>query len=445
MDDFNSIQDNPTTANVANFNEPSLAKSDDGVSDSLAIDGLLDKVLADAPAETPSSPETPTTETSSEEEPQPPAREASAPVIPQPGQKNAAPKAEAKAPAVQEKPVDPDIAKIEMPKGMSPSRSQQWKTLEGLAVERGTKLRELEPQLTQAQQQIAELTQKLEQVGKTVPEDVQKQLNELTEFRAMFDMTSDPEFQKTHFEPLAKIESSVMDLLKANGMPDNLMEIIQKQGITGTPNSGWKQILDALEEGNPIAKERLAKQLADFYNLAEQRDKELKNAPEKIKQWQEKKQTEYQSKQKEYQAKVNSEIDQLRKHFPQAQQKEIPPNADPTERAQIEKHNQDAQQLEKDFVSTFRAISSGDPKALTETVAAALLAVRQAGMIRQIHEASKQKDARVAQLEGELKKIQSASRTPRQTSPPSTPKTKPDYMGMSNDAAIEAQLKAMGV
>ncbi len=443
------MDNNPALENTPKLNEPSLEKADMSVapSDSLAVDNLLDAVLADHSSDD-AKPETKTEPVPQPTVPQPtvpetPVEPAKEPAVAPDNTITTPEPVQPEVPKTEES--DEEVAKIQMPKNMNPAKATQWKDLQNLAVERGKKLKSLEPQLATLQKELEETKQKA--ANPQIPEDLQKYVQELEDFRSAHDMLNDKEFVDKYFKPMSDLENSVMDFLKSQGMTDENVAIMKKNGILGTSEEAWKTILTTLDESNPIAKERLGKLLADFYNLNDQQQKALQDAPNRVKEYRETKIKEAKTKRKAFENTINTEIDRVRKVFPQANRKEIPNGATPDQIAQITAHNKMAEKVEKDFVSTFQALQTGDPKTLVETVAAALMSVAQTAEIDKLNAVIKERDLRIEQLTNSVSKQRAVETPPKSTvtnQKPNAPRTVSDQLKLKNEDAIESALASLG-
>jgi len=252
-----------------------LAPDPKGVAESSnAIDALFTEVTGDESAApvvpvAPAAPAAPTAPVApaapaAPEAPKPPVASAppAPPVAPVPPVTPAAPVAPV-APA----PIKDKMEEVELPPYTKPKAAEAFATVKQIArqqIEAVTKEREeLVVKLKAAEEKAA-------QVGK-LPEDVEKELKELRDFRKRLDVEYDPSFKQFDTQ-IQQTDESILGKLKDIGVSEENLKKIRE---TGVGEVEWDNILAKLP---PQARRFVEAKLVTREDLAEQKKRAIETA-----------------------------------------------------------------------------------------------------------------------------------------------------------------------
>lgn len=417
-------QHEPEETPVTGFGNPSLDA--DPISDDLdaALDAALDEAEGIAPPEveepaSPEAPETPEESLSSEDEttlpPADPPAEQTAPIE--------------SAPAPSE--IDPEIAAIEQPRNLSEKNQSNWRRLQETASVYKKQAQEAEA----LRQQLAE-----RESNPPTPPDYE----ELRKFRAIFDIQSDPDFQKKYDEPINAAKHNIYALLKKNGAADAVVESIEKSGGPDKIDSSWwvNNIISKL----PLADaERVKKSLVDVTDLQERRVSEIQKSAENASQY-------YQEREAAAQNWFQTEQEQIYKHIETriraekaewAMMKEIPAGATPEQIKAIRSHNKSVEQLQSTFDS---ALWPKTAQERADVAAAAAMSHVLTNQLRTEQESRQRLQAQLKALTEENTRLKGAGKLPRQTvaTAVSNKSSVNDRLKMSASDAIDLGLDEAG-
>lgn len=378
-----------------------------------AIDDALDAAMAVAEPDTETQPE-PEPQSESTPEPSVPAQEP----IP------------TEAPQFE---IDPEIASIEQPRNLSEKNQSNWRKLQETAT---TYKRQAE-EAQALRQKLSEYEQK-----PPLPEDYQ----DLRQFRALFDIASDPEFQQKYDKPIYEATANIYSILKKHEAKDEVIQSIEAAGGPHKIDQNWwkEKVINQL----PLTDaERVKRSLLDVVDLNEKKINEIKKQSLSVDDY---------FKQKDevtrnwFQQQHDESIKYIQKRIADekadwAMQKEIPKNASKEQIAQIESHNKQAAELETLFTS---ALFPQNPQERADVAAAAAMSHVLTNQLRNEQATRQQMQARLDLLEKENAKLKNSGKVPRQNSALQSSgarnTTLSDRLKMSSMDAIDAGLEEAG-
>ena len=332
----------------------------------------------------------------------------------------------AQDPPVQDPPQDPPA---QDPPAQNPPKEdgEKEKELESLDLDSITpppnvspknlvnfdRLREVAKHFKAKASRVEELEQQLQKVSAsgTLPENVQKELEDHRKFRRIFDAENDPEFIKQHTEKLSAIDGDVISLLRRNGLPESVAEEITKIGVDKVPTAWWEKTI--LPNLTIVERERLTRRLAERADAVDQRQKQLEifasQREDYLKQQDEQTQQRYQAEIQE----INSHLDSLTKDVPWARPIEITPKMSKEEKKAAEAHNAAVDELQRHFQE---ALFPKTAKERAEVAAAAAASVRFAQSLDAASKKNEALSAEVTRLQSELDRIKKAGKLPSASS-----------------------------
>jgi hypothetical protein len=389
-----------------------------------------------APEETPAqaTPE-PAKESSSEE---PPATEESLPLADTAGLKDVeTPQPAAEGETEEATPVeepDEEVDSIQKPINLSPTNSQNWANLRQKAKERGKKLKEIEGELQQLRAQAT---------SQTLPEETKQELEELRSFRRTFDIQNDPEFRQKYDGAIEANRQRAYELLAKHQMSEENLNLIKDKGFENLDQEFFEeQIYKPLMKGTLEERKdamALKKAMESNLSLMVDKDQAIQEASKQGSQWQQQRDQDARQRFEEFNKVVEARVADVQQKIPWAKEQPVPPTATEEQRAQIEKNNQ----FYKKYVEpTFtKAMFDPSPQARVDTAMAAVLAFKYSDELANLT----QKHNRLVE---EYNKIRAAGRT-KSSTPAAQPAKKKasvsDYIAMSDDEAIDAQMKELGL
>ena len=175
-----------------------------------------------------------------------------------------------------------------------------------------------------------------------VPEDVQKELEELRQLRARVDVESDPKFKEQFDSKKEANYESIYKELAQFGLKESELKVLRKIGEA----EKIENITEMAAKLPPASRLKIEAKLFENLNLSDAREKALADARERAQQiWQER---EGQTKAQQEAAKAEREkaIASFKSHeiFKKA---EIPANTPPEQRKKLEAANQQREKLQK--------------------------------------------------------------------------------------------------
>lgn len=335
-------------------------------------------------------------------------------------------------PAAEVDPAAPPVVKEPVVQAETPEEQEQkrLKELQELDLDKVTpppnvsprnlvnfdKLRETAKHFKAEASRIPELETKIKELETkgtgVLPAELQKELEDHRNFRRIFDAENDPTFKKQFEDKLSTLDEDLLGILKRNGLPEATAKEIQALGIDKVSSSWWET--NILEKLPFIERERVQKRLAERADTVDQRSKEIESFSSKREEFLAKQQAEIGIRFETEQTEMQQHLDSLTKDIPWARFTEIPPKATATERKQIEAHNQEVAELQKNFQS---ALYPTTPQARAEIAAAAAASVRMANDLTIAAQTITGQRGTIDKLQKELDAIKSAGRLPSAVAP----------------------------
>lgn len=225
-----------------------------------------------------------------------------------------------------QRPVKDEFDDIQLPPTAKAKSAMAFEALKKAARETRQKL---EAELTETRKQIEQLKQELAEAraksGK-VPPEVERELEELRRFRMAHEVEYDPAVREIDGRIRTNVELIYKKLL-ANGLTEEQIAKIRELG--GPEHVDWGPILEKL----PFHVSRFIEaKLVENEGLREQRNEVYQKARERADEYR----TELHARRTEA---VWQNVENLFKHIPDLQVKQVPPTASDEERKQIESHN----------------------------------------------------------------------------------------------------------
>lgn len=282
-------------------------------------------------------------------------------------------------------------------------------------------LEEAKKQLEEAQGKLSKLSPELE-----------AELKELREFRATFDVERDPEFRQKFDSRKEANDSAVFEVLKKNGLKDELIEAVKKLDYEERVN----QIARWAEKLSPRDKLFITGKLADNETVEADRQKALAEAKGRAEQLLAEQRSAPGKSQETFVKEVVSTLKPVLKELPFLHPKDVPANATPKEKADIEKHNIEAAKAQTMLLAF---IEDDSPRTRSSLALAGVLAPRfraEANGLRQ----------ELATLKKELESIKNAGRLSRTSHSSGTAEKaapKIDLFETGAEEAIEKAWEAM--
>jgi len=320
------------------------------------------------------------------------------------------------------------IDELQPPEDISPRNVVNFDKLRAVAKhwqEKATKAVELEAELAKLK------------TGEAVPEPLKKELEELRQFKGLFDLENDPKFQAEFNQGIDKLDDEVLAIMKRNGFSEADATALKKTGLGKVPLGWWEE--NILPNVPFIDAERIKKRLAERADLDDNRQQRLQQAltdrPAFFRQREEAFKKEYET----YTSEIQRTVDALTKDVPWAQPVVVPVDGTPEQKAAAEAHNASVAQLETTFQEALWPKSAA---ARAEIACAAVAATKLAGDIKILGEALRTERATAAALRKEIETIKSAGRLPgTNVKPPIGDGKVLNLSSMSTDDAIEAGLQ----
>lgn len=273
-----------------------------------------------------------------------------------------------------------------------------------------------------------------ESAKKGVPEDVEKELKELREFRATVDVEHNPEFNKKFDERRERNNSTIFETLQRNGLKPEVIEQVKKL----TYDQQLAQI-DAWAEKLPTRdKLTVRNRLADNENVDADRAAALSEAKAKAAEVLAKGKANPQQDQEVFVREAVETLKPLLPQLPWLHPKEVPANAAPAEKQSIEQHNQQAVEAQRALLGF---LQDNSPRSRSLLALAGVLAPR----YRAEAQAAK---AKIEALEKELNSIKEAgrlSKTARSSGTAAAAGPRIDQYDTSADDAMDRMAREMGV
>jgi hypothetical protein len=362
----------------------------------------------------------------------------------------------ATTPIEPERAFDEEIDSIQAPLGVNPQALKQLRTI---AAKYKGEAGQLRPQLAQLQTKVNELTQ---QTGK-IPEPVEKELKELRAHRTLYDVQNDPSFKAAYDDKIDLTANQIYDHLKnlPKPMSDADIESIKKGGGIFNFRTETGELLIDSEWWNNEVRNKMPFSFGSKYDALVKNGLILKDNKEQTIQQIKQNREQFEQEREGYVKKMREDevntslklIGGIRETIPWAKVQDIPVDATPELRQQIEEDNAFVPELEKRYEEAYQAFNSPNVQKRTELAATYALAHKQAQMlttgakvVQRQTEMITQHTAEITRLNAELQKLKNAGKTRNEvavTTPSATkPKAAPEdeYMNMNTKQALAARL-----
>lgn len=245
-----------------------------------------------------------------------------------------------------------------------------------------------------------------------LPEDVEKELEGLRNFHQLFQAEQDPRFKAQFEAPITKAEESIYAFLKANGMPDKVIEEIKKVAAENNKDieawGAWDKVADSLK--NPIDRQQLLSTLQarrDAIATKDARLREIAGSREKFTEA-------VGNMDKEEQDKFSKQLEQASIPLAAANdwilEEDIPADATAEQRAAIEARNAKAKEYAGQFGDYSREAYFRNPDKIAEMAVKAVKADHLEAQVESIRVERDKATARVKELEDRIAKVRSAGR-----------------------------------
>lgn len=320
------------------------------------------------------------------------------------------------------------IDDIKPPEGISPRNVVNFDKLRTVAKHwqtEASRVPELEARLA-----------KLE-AGESIPEQVKAELEDLRKFRSVFDVENDPEFKKQFEETTKRIDDEVIAIMKKYNLPESVEKELRAAGLDKVPADFWEeQILPKLPF---IDRERLQKRLADRADIVDSREQRLAKAmadrPAYLAEQQQRQSAEFQ----QYQGEIDATVAELTKEISWARMMEVPTDATPDQKAQIDQHNKMVEELGSHLKEALWPTTAAQR---AEVACAAVAAVKLASDVKVLNAQLAARAKEVEELNKQLNGIKSAGKLPSPGTRVAVGSEKVvNLSGMSDEDAVERGLQ----
>jgi hypothetical protein len=320
--------------------------------------------------------------------------------------------------------------KVKLRSDASEKTKNTFEELKRTAKERETKAR---TEAEQARKELLELRAKVDELSKkTVPDNIEAELRELREFRATFDAERDPEFQQKFSSRLEQNNGTIFEALKRNGLKDELVEQVKAMPY----DQQVEQIARWAEKLSPRDKLLITARLADNENIESDRQSALRDIKSKADQILAEKRNAPIRNQDQFVEEAVRTLKPVLPQVPFLHPKELPANATPAIKAEIDRHNAAAAESQKMLLTFLQ-----DDSARTRSILAL------AGVLAPRYQAQlKEAEGRVKALEKELSSIREAgrlSKTTRSSATADRAAPRVDVFDTNAEDAMEEAWKAM--
>lgn len=320
--------------------------------------------------------------------------------------------------------------KVKLRSDASEKTKNTFEELKRTAKDRELKAR---TEAEQARKELQELRAKMDELSKrTVPDNIEAELKELREFRATFDAERDPEFQQKFSSRMEQNNGTIFETLKRNGLKDELVEQVKSLPY----DQQVEQIARWAEKLSPRDKLLITARLADNENIEADRQSALRDIKSKADQILAEKRNAPIRSQDQFVEEAVRTLKPVLPQVPFLHPKEVPANATPAVKAEIDRHNALAAESQKMLLTFLQ-----DDSARTRSILAL------AGVLAPRYQAQlKEAEGRVKALEKELSSIREAGRLSKTTRSSATAERaapRVDVFDTNAEDAMEEAWKAM--
>lgn len=260
-----------------------------------------------------------------------------------------------------------ELSDIKPPKGMSPKSAEGWEALKGRAADAYKEIKVL-------QGRIDTLTKSgADPELKTKLEALEKEANELREFRQMIEIEEDPQFQKEFSEKLEKADTTLLDFLVNDpklGLSKEVADGLKKAGLDSEDGQATlNEILNAVQKtGNVLLFERVKSEILKRNGVVD--EKVARSS--KLREQRDAFFAEHNGKQaaeiKEFQTRGDAHLNKIATgewcNF-----KDVPKDATPEQKAAIDAHNKRVKEdIQPRFFEAIQKAHARDPETLVDAV-----------------------------------------------------------------------------
>lgn len=351
---------------------------------------------------------------------------------------------------------------FEAPRNLSQKGTENWNKLKTLASTAKKEADEAKRQLSALQAQVTEL-QKSGGADPAIAARIISLEAELANYRAVYSTETSPEFKAQYDAPIAQTNDEIYKILVRQQLPHEQLEKIKASGGLANSPQEFTNFVDLLRsferfpDGTPVPASvkalarmeasRLESLVGKIFDLQASREQALEAIPGNREKFTQALAEQQKQKYIAYDTALDTHWNQITAGIPHARLQQIPVDATPQQKAEIEKSNAKYVKL---FPRVMAAKWPKTPQARAEVMATVGLAY---DLSDDLDEAAKQirlRDSKIAELTKKLSDIQKAGQTHgKGGAAPITPAGGPtpveEKLQMSNEDAIEAGLAELGI
>lgn len=225
---------------------------------------------------------------------------------------------------------------IELPPHSKPKATESFEKVKVLAREK----------ISAAEKERNELREKLSKAEAAVkgglPDEVQKELEELRAFRQKMDVEADPSFKTWDIE-ISSTTEAIYDKLKANGFTEEHIKRIKDLGGPGEVD--WDKIKDRIPDS---VRRYLDTKIVNLEELAEKKVKAIAAAKKNASEFLATRQKEVEATSETFVKEATSKYEELVPKMEWLVEKTAAKDAPPAEKAAIEAHNKLVKEAKED-------------------------------------------------------------------------------------------------
>ena len=361
------------------------------------------------------------------------------------------------APAATGPAKDPEVDSIAEPRGMNPANRANWKRLQTLASEAKAAKSYLETEVKTLKEKMA--------AAPPVPEAITKELEDLRQFRRVWDIQRDPEFDTKFEKAITDNEEDIYKLLTQYGVKEEAIASIRMSEIAGTSIKGTRAIskewwdtnvLEPLKNSGDPQQEAAADIIADKIKanrmIGFEKEKAIQSASASQSEWIKNREAQTTKQREENIATVKNYVEESIKAVEWVGKKDIPATATPEQKAELEDHNKFVDECEATLKAALNPQNALQrAQAAVSCVLSILQQRRMVGMNADYTALQTSSKAQIDQLTAEITKLKSAGITsksgkaaPVAGSKAASAVAEVHRQGMKDDAAIDAGLDEAG-
>jgi autonomous glycyl radical cofactor GrcA len=336
-----------------------------------------------------------------------------------------------------------NLSKFKAPDGSHPNFSKGMDELKKISHEEHSKRIETETKLQELTTKLADYEKKINEG--VIPEKIQKELEESRQWRREMDLKNDPDFVNNYVKPIQEANKDIMSLLKSAGLKEDTEKFIEENGglldmsqsdAAANDNQTLAEwVNDVLLPKTPLVfRNRIIAKLTGAMDVMERGNKELSDWQSNSKERWEAKQLKVREGFIKGQTKALSEIGDL------AKPRQIPSDATPELRAEIDTHNNRLRTAEKRFNEYLQ--QGNNPEMHGEI----LVKATQADLLMGWNKELQTKLAAAEKRISEIKAAGSHSQAGQHTAPESKPQVNmQDLLKQDDSKALHGIMDKIGV